>query len=42
MKEVEKVEYQDDKKRLVIHFKWGKSRIIPIEDLIKGLWKGKK
>lgn len=34
---IERVEYQDDKKRLVIHFKWEKPQIIPIEDLIKGL-----
>lgn len=35
--QIEKVEYQDDKKRLVIHFEWEKPQIIPIENLIKGL-----
>lgn len=41
-KEIESVEYQDDKKLLVIHFKQEKPQIIPIEDLIKGLEKGGK
>lgn len=35
--QIEKVEYQDDKKRLIIHYKWEKPQIIPIESLIKGL-----